>query len=295
MGWNSQKMTRKQREAAHALFATWREEGIGQQPYAVISSKGVVEYSDQRAVCLGGLYHSYHRRRASKDGGLILFQMVVRESDDKEGGFNKLAHTDETIRKYVEWVVHDPIVQPFICKHTKKDREVFVPIALENTPTNAPLFASTWVRWMWDRHNNHHSRNVPVIKALCPRWTMKQLFIAANCLSDLTKKDTIHLGMQSSGHAAFSDASFKAVTDIYKGCFDLGAFDLTLFDYTLPSRGLGIEEMFNNYYKEKSFSTVLREEAKGIAKHNHRFGGECYSFDKLPRLLKIIDKVLKEK
>jgi hypothetical protein len=292
--WNKQRLTKKQKEAATLLFDKWRKQGVGQQPYAVIDSKGNVKYTDKGAVCLGGLYSPY---KAGKGGeGLVLFQMIITsELDCCRGSVQeRLSCTDEEIVNYVDNAVRNPLLRPWICKHTKAERLKFgIPIALEDVPTNAPLLISTWVRFMWDRHNNSWNVNIPIVKALKPKWKWAKVVVAAHCLSNLTKGE-FYLQVPSTGHGLFGKASLLAIQDIVDGCFEFP--EAKVFNFDTPSRGLGIEDMMRKYkvdVKDTAFEEALSGKTRAIP-HSKSYGGRLFHKRYLPQILNVINRTIEE-
>jgi hypothetical protein len=290
--WNKQRVTKKQKEAAISLFDQWRQTGVGQQPYAVIDSKGEVVAQDRGAVCLGGLYHPYEKQEDKK--GLVLFQMLITKHLDGCSGRERLTCSDEDIISYVDNAVRNPLLKPWICKHTKAERLKFgIPIALEDVPCNAPLLTSTWVRFMWDRHNNSWNINVPIIKALRPRWKWAKVVVAAHCLSDLTK-DEIRLNVPDVGHGLYGEATLRAIQDIVDGCFDFP--DEKPFYFPKPTRGLGIAGMMRAYkfdINNPRFAAALDKNSERIP-HRAPYGGRLFAKVYIGALLNAINRTIEE-
>jgi len=292
MEWNKQALTKKQKESAIKLFDKYRAYGVGQQPYAVIDSTGAVAYKDMGAVCLGGLYTTYKKVEGS--GGLVLFQMIITKELDSCSGRERLTCSDEDIISYVDNAVRNPLLRPWICKHTKAERLKFgIPIALEDVPCNAPLLTSTWVRFMWDRHNNSWNINVPIIKALRPRWKWAKVVVAAHCLSDLTK-DEIRLQVPSVGHGLYGEATLRAIQDIVDGCFEHP--ESITFNFSKPTRGLGIEEMMRKYKPDvngTTFSSALAQNVSNVP-HTKNWGGRLFQKRHIGDLLNVINRTIEE-
>jgi hypothetical protein len=292
MTWNKQTLTKAQKEAACKLFDEYRADGVGQQPYAVIDSKGVVVHKDMSAVCLGGLYAPYKKLKGS--GGLVLFQMIITKELDSFSGRETLTCSDEDIISYVDNAVRNPLLRPWICKHTKAERLKFgIPIALEDVPCNVPLLTSTWVRFMWDRHNNGWNINVPIIKALRPRWKWAKVVVAAHCLSDLTREE-IRVQVPSVGHGLYGGATLRAIQDIVDGCFEHP--ESGVFNFESPNRGLGIEDMMRKYkpdVKGTTFAFALAQHAFHIP-HTNSYGGRLFHKRYLSELLNVINRTIEE-
>src|SRR5690606_18572773 len=120
--------------------------------------------------CLSWFFNPYNYRDVKEFDSPILFQVVVNKDRCYQNGDDRMQFDSAFGSRYLNWIVNSDMLSPYICKHTKEERNYFIPIALENVPRNAPLLTSTHVRYLWDRHNNNRNINIQVLREKFPRW-----------------------------------------------------------------------------------------------------------------------------
>ena len=192
------------------------------------------------------------------------------------------------VSRYLNWIVNSDMLSPYICKHTKEERNYFIPIALENVPRNAPLLTSTHVRYLWDRHNNSRNINIQVLREKFPRWSWNMVMAVGACFSNLTRPE-VAVGTYDGGHDPFSHVSYVALSQFANKEFDHSRMDRKLFGIKKGERG-SVGGMFCKR-NETTFQQILWD---AIEKKKNRYGGVMVYNEDIWESVKTAYKLLKE-
>lgn len=253
-------------------------------PQAIINLKGKIKWEYINAPCMGALYGD--SVASVSDGDWLI---IYPHFDPTYSGRSEWDDDDK--REWVDYVTTESSVAPFFYQQSFEDymkNGIF--LRLYNVPRNAPLMASTWVRFMWDSYGGFdHAKFVRLRnKYKLSPFEMRVVGETIRPFGDFGYRVSIDDG----GHSPFGhEIKVETLRMLQDGFIPNESWDSRAFNPRY-GKGIGIAEMMMNM-KGTRFNDAIVKKLKGMFQTHASTRRMYIPVDKEEKIVSAILSILK--